>query len=71
MNIIIVLNSVKFLGAKPMKEKVFIQIYKDGEYITSQDVTVFTISQVAENMRIKETYGLDCNLKRVFFKEEV
>jgi len=54
-----------------MKEKVFIQIYKNGEYITSQDVTVFTISQVAENMRIKETYGLDCNLKRVFFKEEV
>jgi len=37
----------------------------------SQDVTVFTISQVAENMRIKETYGLDCNLKRVFIKEEV
>jgi len=54
-----------------MKEKVFIQIYKDDEYITSQDVTVFTIAQVAENMRIKETYGLDCNLKRVFIKEEV
>jgi len=55
-----------------MKEKVFIQIYgKDGEYITEQDVTGFSLVGTAENIRIKESEGLDCRIKRVFIDEEI
>jgi hypothetical protein len=52
---------------KEYQEKVYIQIFgKDGEYISEQDVTGFTVDQIADNMRIKEMHGLDCSIKRVF-----
>ena len=54
-----------------MQEKVFIQIYQDGEYVTEQDVSGFTTAQVAENIRIKEKNGLECRIKRTFVNEEV
>ena len=54
-----------------MQEKVFIQIYQNGEYVTEQDVSGFNVAQVAENIRIKEKYGLECRIKRVFINEEV
>ena len=52
-----------------MKEKVLIQIYKDGEFITTQDVSGFTPEQIAAMILVKEEYGLDCRLKRVFVEE--
>jgi len=46
--------------------KVLIEIYKNGEYITSQDVSSFRPDQVAEMIKIKEEYGLECWIKRVY-----
>ena len=54
-----------------MKEKVFIQIYQDREYVTEQDVSGFTIAQITENIRIKEKEDLECRIKRVFINEEM
>ena len=54
-----------------MKEKLFIKIYINGEHITNQDVTGFTLKQIADMMAVKEEYGLECSLKRVFINEEV
>ena len=53
-----------------MQEKVFIQIYKNGNHITDQDVSGFTTSQVAENIRIKEKCGLECRIKRVSYNDD-
>ena len=55
-----------------MKEQVFIRIYgKDGEHITDQDVSGFTPDQVDEMIRVKEEYGLECQIKRTLIDEEV
>lgn len=54
-----------------MKEKVLIQIFaKNGEYITSQDVSGFNAAQVDEMIAVKEEHGLECRVRRVLFNEE-
>ena len=53
-----------------MKEKAFITVYYKGDWLFDQDVTGFSITQVADNMAIKESHGLDCCLKRVFIPEK-
>ena len=58
-------------GGETVKEKVFIRIYRDGEYITSQDVSCFTMDQVDEMIRVKAEYGLECWVERVFINKEV
>ena len=47
-----------------MKEKVMILIYKDGQHITSQDVTGFRADQIAANVKVKEEAGYNCRIKR-------
>jgi len=44
--------------------RVLIEIYRNGEYITSQDVSDFRADQVDEIIRVKEEYGLECQIKR-------
>lgn len=43
--------------------KVLIKIYQNGEYVTSQDVSSFRPDQVAEMIKVKEEYGLECRIK--------
>ena len=52
-----------------MKEQVFIKIYRNGEFITDQDVSWFTADQVDEMIWVKAEYGLECRVKRVFIEE--
>ena len=52
-----------------MKEKLFIKIYIKGEHVADQDVTGFTCKQVADMIVIKEEYGLECHIKRVFIPD--
>ncbi len=55
-----------------MKEKVLIRICtSEGDYITDQDVSGFTMDQVDDMIAVKEEYGLICSVKRVFINEEV
>lgn len=47
-----------------MPEKIMMLIYKNTEYIASQDVTGFRADQIAEIARVKEECGYNCRIKR-------
>jgi len=44
-------------------QKVLLMIYRNNDYISSQDVTGFNTEQIEENMKVKEEYGLNCRIK--------
>ena len=47
-----------------MKQKVMLMIFQGNSYITSQDVSGFRADQIAEMVKVKEMYGLNCRIKR-------